>query len=265
MREVKTSGTICLDDEYNFTYYIADIKYIEREDESFRYEITPNYSVINLLSERIFQGIPGLDLSLKKECYVRENIIPVFISERTPGENREDLWVLLEKYDMKYLDRLEWLIRTDMRYSGDGLYVCKKEKENLIITSLEELGNRSSIISRKALEVICLGGNIVTDDFTIDDSNRRAYYNLFMAMYKTEKKYLDERRKEGIQKSAKKGNYVGRSRIKIGKLELKEVFDAYEAGKVSGRDAANMLQISAATFYRRYREYKRGAGDNYNI
>lgn len=28
--------------------------------------------------------------------YVRKNTIPVFISERTPGENREDLWKLLE-------------------------------------------------------------------------------------------------------------------------------------------------------------------------
>lgn len=256
MREVVTSGTICLDDEYGFTYYIASIKYIEREDESFRYEITPNYSVINLLSEKIFQGIPGLDLSLKKETYVRENIVPVFISERTPGENREDLWLLLEKYDMEYLNRLEWLIRTDTRYSGDGLYVCKKEKEVLTISSIAELGNRSSIISRKALEVICLGGDIVTKDFTIDDSNRKEYYELFMAMYRTEKKYLDERRKNGIQKSAKEGNYAGRSRIKIDKLELQDIFDSYESGRISGREAANMLQISTSTFYRRYREHE---------
>jgi hypothetical protein len=28
--------------------------------------------------------------------YVRNNPIPVFLSEQTPGENREDLWKLLE-------------------------------------------------------------------------------------------------------------------------------------------------------------------------
>ena len=256
MREVVTRGMICLDDEYDFTYCVASIRYIEREDESFCYEIRPNYSVISLLSEKFFQGIPGLDLSLKKEVYVRENIVPVFISERTPGENREDLWLLLEECNMQYLNRLEWLIRTDTIYPGDGLYVCKKENEFLEISSIEELGNRSSIISRKVLEVICSGGNIITKDFSIDDSNRKAYYELFMAMYKTERKYLDDRRKSGIKKSSEQGNYAGRSRIKIDKMELNDIFDAYEAGKIKCREAAEMLQISASTFFRRYREHK---------
>lgn len=257
MKEVVTCGTICLDDEYDFTYNIAKIRYIEYENESYRYEITPNYSVINLLTEKIFQGIPGLDLSLKKETYVRENMIPVFISERTPGENREDLWSLLEECDMQYLNRLEWLIRTGTRYSGDGLYVCKAEKKNVKVSSIEELGNRSSIISRKVLEVICSGGNITTKAFMIDDGNRESYYELFMAMYRTERKYLDDRRRAGIQKSSKQGNYTGRTRIKIDKMELNDVFNAYEAGKFNGREAAKMLQISASTFFRRYREYKK--------
>ena len=126
MKEAVTSGVICLDGEYDFTYYIADIKYTEREDESFCYEITPNYSVIDLLTTEYFQGIPGLDLGLKKKSYIRENVVPVFISERTPGENREDLWELLKECDMQYLNRLEWLIRTKTRYSGDGMYVCRK-------------------------------------------------------------------------------------------------------------------------------------------
>ena len=30
MREVITDGSICLDDEYGFTYHVADIRYIER-------------------------------------------------------------------------------------------------------------------------------------------------------------------------------------------------------------------------------------------
>lgn len=87
-----------------------------------------------------------------------------------------------------YLNRLEWLIRTDMRYSGDNFYVCHKEDKKILnISSIAKLGNRSSVISRKVLEVICIGGEIHTDDFIISDSNRKAYYELFMAMYQTEK------------------------------------------------------------------------------
>lgn len=256
MRENVTSGMICLDDEYDFTYCVAEIRYIEYEDERYRYEIIPNYSVISLLSEELFQGIPGVDLSLAKDKYVRENITPVFISERSPSENREDLWILLERYDMQYLNRLEWLIRTDTRYSGDRLYVSKQEKKSLKLTSIGELGNRSSIISRKMLEVICIGGEIVTKDFVINDGNRKSYYELFMAMYRTERKYIDDRRRDGIQQSSKKGNYTGRARIKIDKMELYDIFEAYENGKISSREAANRLQISVSTFCRRYREYK---------
>ena len=40
-------------------------------------------------------------------------------------------------------------------------------------------------------------------------------------------------------------------------LELYDVFHAYEDGKLSGREAADKLQISTSTFYRRYREYKK--------
>ena len=37
---------------------------------------------------------------------------------------------------------------------------------------------------------------------------------------------------------------------------LYDIFHAYEDGKISGRDAADKLQISASTFHRRHREYK---------
>ena len=256
MKEIVTRGIICLEDEYDFTYYVANIVYMEREDESYCYEITPNYSVISLLTEKKFQGIPGLDLSLRKESYIRENVVPVFISERTPGENREDLWDLLEECDMQYLNRLEWLIRTNTRYAGDGLYVRRPDEKKLAISSIDELGSRSSVISRRILEVICAGGEIVTKDFIINDDNRKSYYVLLMTMYTKERKYLDERRKAGINKAAKQGNYKGRSRVEIDKMELYDIFHAYEDGKISGRDAADKLQISASTFHRRHREYK---------
>ena len=90
MREIVTSGDICLKDKYKLIYKVAEITYTERVDESIVCEIKPNYSVIKLLESEDFQGILGLNLDLKKDSYVRKNIIPIFISERTPGKNRED-------------------------------------------------------------------------------------------------------------------------------------------------------------------------------
>lgn len=255
MREDITRGKICLDDEFDFTYCVADIEYLVREDESFQYTIEPNYSVIQLLPSTIFQGIPGIDLDLRKERYVRKNIVPVFISERTPGENREDLWELLETCDMDYLNRLEWLIRTDLRYSGDPLYADRIEVKDIEVDSLKQLGVRSSQICRALLEVICAGGNVFTPEFIINDENRREYYSLLMSLYCTERKYLCERRKEGVQKSAERGNYKGRSRIQISEMELQDAFEAYKAGRETGDKIAEKLNISKSTFLRRYREY----------
>ena len=96
MRKLTTTGFICLEDDYKFIYKIAKIEYEEWEDGAFNYRFRPFYNVINMLPPNLFQGIPGLDLSLEKAVYERKNIVPTFISERTPSERREDLWELMD-------------------------------------------------------------------------------------------------------------------------------------------------------------------------
>ena len=155
MRELVTAGDICLKDEYNLVYRVAGITYTEREDESFVYEIRPDYSVISLLQATDFQGIPGLDLNLRKESYIRENIVPVFISERSPSKNREDLWDLLQECDMQYLNQLEWLIRTNTQYSGDKLFVRRPEDKTIAVDSSRELGDRRAVMWRMSTDGIC--------------------------------------------------------------------------------------------------------------
>lgn len=259
MKSLTTIGTICLRDKYDFEYRIAKIEYNEYEDESFNYVFTPNYSVIDLLSADLFQGIPGLDLSLRKERYVRENIIPVFISERAPGKNREDLWQLLEACGMDYLNQLEWMIRAGYRYSGDQLFVrryeASDEKQTISLKDVSSLDTRSVRIMRKLLEQICRGNDIQTSDFIIDDSTRKQYYSLLMSLYKKEKSYLDERKAAGIKKSAAEGNYRGRKRISIDYPKLHEVLSAYDCKKIDETEAIGRLGISKSTFYRRLKEF----------
>ena len=255
MREIVTHGDICLNDEFNLTYKVAEITYIERDDESFEYEIKPNYSVIGLLDSKDFQGIPGLDMDLRKESYVRKNVIPVFISERAPAKNREDLWTLLKECDMQYLNQLEWLIRTNTRYSGDKLFVKRPENKTLKTETINILGNRSAVICRKMLEVICYGDEVVSPTLTINDENRKQYYDLLIALYSTERKFLDSHRSKGIKQSAKAGNYKGRAKIRIDKLAAQEIFLDYQNKKINSAEAARLLSISKSTFLRRYKEY----------
>ena len=70
-------------------------------------------------------------MDLRLEKYYRVNYIPTSIAERTPSENREDLWELLESVGLDYYDRFEWLLRTTMRAANDNLIVERKKCHKL--------------------------------------------------------------------------------------------------------------------------------------
>lgn len=258
MKESKTTGMICVRDSLDFEYHVSKIEYIEREDESYSYLFTPNYSVIDLLPTSIFQGIPGLNLELRKEQYRRDNMVPVFISERTPGENREDLWELLDACGMTYLNRLEWLIRTDLQYSGDPLYVKRfeegDEKHTVSFEQFELRETRSVRMLEDVLVEICRGNDVGARHFQIDDSNRLQTYYLLMALYQKEKGYLEARKREGIRQSARAGAYKGRKPIALDPFKAEEVFAAFRAGKLSEAEAIQKLGVSRSTFYRRLKK-----------
>ena len=66
-----TKGFICLKDDLDFEYRVSEIEYRVWENEEFEYVFRPDYSVISLLDSSIFQGIPGIDISIEKEEYIR--------------------------------------------------------------------------------------------------------------------------------------------------------------------------------------------------
>lgn len=259
MREIRTEGLIVLQDDLGIEYKISKIEYIEREDESYYYVFTPFYNVIDLLSSELFQGIPGIDLDLRKEKYIRENRIPVFISERTPGKKREDLWDLLEQAGMNYLNQLEWLIRTETRYSGDRLYVKRYLQEEVpiyIFPDIPKTGSRARNICKDILDGICSGADVIAEGFHITDENRKDFYHLLHVLYRNEQEYPKHRRKEGIKKSSAAGNYKGRQRIQIDDTKAFEIFKEYRSGSLTEAEAVEKFGTSRSTFFRRLKEYE---------
>ena len=111
---------------------VGKITYEEFDDGQFQYIIVPFWPIIDMLPSKVFQGIPGIDMTLRLEKYYRVNYVPTFITERTPGESREDLWELMESVGLDYYDRLEWLIRTDLRAAIDNLIVERAREEKRI-------------------------------------------------------------------------------------------------------------------------------------
>ncbi len=123
MKKHITKAIILAVDKLNIQYPVCYLEQVYFEDDTYEYIFKPYYKVIELLNSDFFQGIPGLNLDLKKETYIRKNKIPTFIYERVPQKNREDLWKLLDEVGLDYLDHLEWLIRTDKTYTGDNFLV----------------------------------------------------------------------------------------------------------------------------------------------
>lgn len=260
MRELVTKGLICLKDDFGIEYRVSKIEYRLWENEEFEYRFRPDYSVIDLLDTSLFQGIPGLDLDKRKKEYVRRNRIPVFISERSPGKNREGLWELLESHGMEYLNQLEWLIRTDTKYIGDRLYVTADTDGGApgpICVDVELKNCKRAVDSvRRLLEYICRGSDILYDGFTIDDGNRKICYELLYRMYRKERRYIRDRQQAGVAQAKREGKYRGRKPIQVDTPKLYEVYGEYKAKRISAEEAAKMLGMSKSTFFRKIKDLR---------
>ena len=164
--------------------------------------------------------------------------------------DREGLWELLESHNMEYLNRLEWLIRTDTKYIGDRLYLTEYNECNYMFIKSSDF-KRSVDIIRKLLENICLGNEFEYDGLLINDSNRKIYYDLLYRLYGRENKYISERQNSGVEKAKKEKKYSGRKAIVIDDTKLYEVNKKYQNGKISSSEAAELLGISKSTFLRK--------------
>ena len=256
MRELRTEGVICLqDDETRIEYSVCDLALIEREDGSFRWEFAPRWAVVDLLAPPLFQGIPGLNLDLRLARYVRDGRTPVFVSERTPAENREDVRRLLDDVGLDYLNKLEWLIRTDTRYPGDPLYVrAVSPKDGVSVAKVGDLsdaGPRSAQAMRAILEHLAAGRRVEGDGFVVDESNRESIHNLIRTLYLRERRHLGEVLAEGRARARLEGGTAGRKPMEIDDVALRDVVERYESGRLGADQAAAELGISRSTFFRR--------------
>ena len=248
MESISSKGLICIKDKLNIEYIICEIEYILKQDGTFKYVFTPFYNVIDLLDEVIFQGIPGIDLSLRKEVYVRENIVPTFISERVPSSNRENYYELLSKVNLKYMDPIKYLIRTNEKYSGDTLYVVECRNNNKIILDKTEGKLNTFGLMKIALDNIASNNEVMLSDGTC--LNDKKVFSLLHYLY--EKSYIStsSKQKEGISLARLNGKYSGRKPIKVDELLFQEQLEMISKGKITAKKAASNLGISIDKFYR---------------
>lgn len=253
---------------------IAQIDYQEFDEENFQYVISPYWEIIDGLPPSVFQGIPGIDMELRLEKYYRVNYIPTFISERTPSENREDLWELLESAGLDYYDRFEWLLRTTMRSANDNLIVERKrekrlikkfDKENLsslqygdriVLNSIEEISDNAAGFSDAIFRIVTNGTDIVrkNGEYLIDKNARAAMIPIEITQRIISRREHSEKRKTGIEQAKLQGKYKGRKPIEVDEKVLRIVRAELKEGLISVETAMKRVKItSKSTFYRKLR------------
>ena len=277
--EYRNSGIIKAVTSDGERIQIGKITYESFENEEFQYIISPFWEIIDTLPATVFQGIPGIDMELRLRNYYRVNYVPVFITERTPGPSREDLWELLDSVGLDYYDRLEWLIRTELRAASDNLIVERAREEakcsyvrdlksfqnaiaegqygdEIVIENLEILGHNSEectkMLNRLMHYGICLSAKREKMHLTVEDY--KEFLPVFSMMYQLDREKRKKQQSIGIEKSKKEGKYKGRKRKEIDQEFLTEVVRRFRTGEIPIEEALEITNMSRSTFYRRMRE-----------
>ena len=253
---------------------VAQIDYQEFDEENFQYVISPYWEIIDGLPASVFQGIPGIDMELRLERYYRVNYIPTFIAERTPSENREDLWNLLESVGLDYYDRFEWLLRTTMRAANDNLIVERKrasqveEKfasgmlsslqygDKIIVDSMEMIADTTAGFTDAIFTIVTNGVDVINQSgqVLVDAMTRAAMVPIVITQKMITRREHAGNRREGIKKAKKDGKYTGRKPIEVDENVLRQAYQEFKDGLITIEEAMRRTKIgSKSTFYRRVR------------
>ena len=253
---------------------VAQIDYQEFDEENFQYVISPYWEIIDGLPSSIFQGIPGIDMDLRLEKYYRVNYIPTFIAERTPSENREDLWEILESVGLDYYDRFEWLLRTTMRAANDNLIVERKRAsqimgeftsdmlsalqygDKIIVESMEVIADTTAGFTDGIFTIVTNGVDIISQSgqVFVDAMTRAAMVPIVVTQRMITRREHAANRRDGIEQAKKNGKYTGRKPIEVDETVLRQVNQELKDGLITVEEAMRRTKIgSKSTFYRKVR------------
>ncbi len=250
MKTTVSSGMICVRSKLDITYSVCKLSYVLNEDETYHYIFEPNYSVIDLLTPDVFQGIPGINLDLRAKQYVRENRIPTFISERVPSANREDFYDLLQEVGMTYMDPIEYLLRTKKQYSGDGLFLIPLMPLTEAHYEWDARFETTARFIKTILQSLADSRLVKINDTLIDDANRKTVHDVLSFIYSRSLDAQKTKRDAGIAKAKNEGRYKGRKPIRVEQTTFLEMLDKVEHKEISAHAAAQTLGISIDKYYR---------------
>jgi len=263
---------------------VGRIDYEEFDEENFQYVISPFWDIIDGLTAKVFQGIPGIKQELRLARYYRANFTPVFITERTPSKNREDLWELLGEAGLDYYDRFEWLLRSNMRCANDNLIVERLRPgvqtfhfsknlrisdvqygDTVIVSDLNTLAATAPQLTKTMLSLLYAGAVICNQhgDVIISAPERTTAILLLSAQTELAAQSRCKVQKAGIEKAKNHGKYTGRKPIAVNALLMEEIVTQLDDKIINVSMAMKRLGLtSRSTFYRKMKAFQPGAANS---
>ena len=274
----RSVGIIKAIDKNKNRYNVAEVSFERYDDQNFQYVFSPYWKLIEYLPKGVFDGIPGINMDVRKEHYYRVNMTPSFISKRTPSRTRENVKELLDEVGLNYYDRFEWLLRTDRQCGDDNFIVERKRNEErvfktmdtetlnsvqpgdkIILNRLCDVAPNRKLLSEQLFRLLQSGATISVKEDNITFSAELSPNPLYILerMMEYSRGYDAARRQEGIEQAKSENKYKGRKRIDVDAMLFESVAEKFEKGIILEAQALDNLDISRSTFYRRLREYKR--------
>jgi len=142
----------------------------------------------------------------------------------------------LKKGDLLIVKSIDRLGRNYNDILVQWQYITKEIKADIVVLEMELLDTRVKDGN--------LTGTLIAD----------LVLQIFAYVAQTEREYIRQRQAEGIAAAKAKGKHLGRNRLAM-PSEFERVCNMWMKGEISSRKAAEMLELSHTTFYRRAREY----------
>lgn len=271
----RSVGVIRAFDRKNRFFNIGEIALERYDDQNYQYIFTPYWKALDSLPDGVFQGIPGINMDVKRDRYYRVNMTPSFISMRTPGESREDVRELMASVGLDYYDRFEWLLRSGTKCGDDNLVVVRKPQvsngrvrlndlhrdwfvpeDEIEVSSLDAFHYGSAKLIEALFQLLQGAGKIYirSENRYIGDKERRTMLYLLENMMVCTDRFARFKREKGIEEAKKSGKYRGRKPIDVDPQLLDEIADQFKSRMISEQEAMSRLGLtSRSTFYRKIR------------
>lgn len=141
----------------------------------------------------------------------------------------------LKKGDLLIIKSIDRLGRNYNDILVQWQYITKEIKADIVVLEMDLLDTR--------VKEGNLTGTLIAD----------LVLQIFAYVAQTEREYIRQRQAEGIAAAKAKGKRLGRKKLTMPD-EFDRVCDMWKKGEISSRKAAEMLEVSHATFYRRAKE-----------